>query len=92
LGGHGTYTKGDSRSYLKDQRGDKSLPLGSEALADIIKQEINARNLPADIPVFLASCNAGKGSNSLAFRLSKKSHNPFVNLRSQVHENHKSIT
>ncbi len=71
IAGHGTWAGEGKETFIRDDSGETRKYLSPEEIAEIIINNIETRNLPSNIPIYLMACNSGRGSNSFAMRLSQ---------------------
>lgn len=71
VAGHGTWAGEGQETFIRDDSGETRKYLSPDQIAEIIIENIEMRNLPSNIPIYIMACNSGRGSNSFALRLSQ---------------------
>lgn len=71
IAGHGTWAGDGQESFIRDDSGETRKYLSPNEIAEVINMNLEMRNLPSNIPIYLMACNSGRGSNSFALRLSQ---------------------
>jgi hypothetical protein len=68
---HGIGNSKDGITSVTDKRSGRVVEVTVEKLAQIIREQKEARGLPDQMPIYLMACNAGAGNNAFAKRLSE---------------------
>lgn len=68
---HGVGNNKEGIEFVTDKRSGKAVEISVEILAQIIREQKQARGLPDQMPIYLMACNAGAGNNAFAKRLSE---------------------